>query len=355
MVRSSKLFYALILLTLLFILAACALRRDESQTLDADQVNGGIPPTLAPLGADSSELSEDVSNGATAVNVDPTATTSSLGAGAAGDNPEEPTLPTSQPVDLSGENVTTDNGAEASAETSASGEEAAVAPEKFIPPAEEASSIEPIIVDATNETLPSGGPIAVNPPASQTEGNYAVPNAAPVPGDGADYLVQPGDTLFNLGLAYGTTVDAIVQANGLTSETIYSGQTLRIPGYDGTYTIPAFAPTFPGSSGGDYVVDEGDTLFNIAIRYGISVEAIAVANGIPAPYIIYPQQSLTIPDFSDTTSYASGVTGDTHTVAPGETIFFIAQRYGVTTQAIVAANSLSNPNQIQAGQVLTLP
>ncbi len=45
----------------------------------------------------------------------------------------------------------------------------------------------------------------------------------------------------------------------------------------------------------------------------------------------------------------------THTVAPGETLFSIATRYGTNSEALAAANGLSNPNQLFVGQVLYLP
>jgi LysM repeat protein len=102
-----------------------------------------------------------------------------------------------------------------------------------------------------------------------------------------------------------------------------------------------------------YIVTTGDTLFSIGLRYGSSVEAIAAANGIVPPYFIYPGQSLTIPAYADSTYVAD--TMATHTVTSGETLFFIAQQYGVTTQSLVAANGLANPNQIRVGQTLNIP
>jgi LysM repeat protein len=306
-----------------------------------------MPPTLAPLGADSSELAEDAGVPVTiGEEVQATATNSTLDIEATTDDSE--TLPTSQPVDLSSDISDSSESLE---------EEASVQPESFVPPtAEQASASEPVIVSVTtDEELPSGGPIAVNPPASDTSGDYvaSAPAAAPISGDGFPYIVENGDTLFGLSLAYGTTVSAIMQANGLNSEMIYEGQTLTIPSDgQGGYNVPAYAPTYPGG-GGEYIVTTGDTLFSIGLRYGSSVEAIAAANGIVPPYFIYPGQSLTIPAYSDSTYVAD--TMATHTVTSGETLFFIAQQYGVTTQSLVAANGLAHPNQIRVGQTLNIP
>lgn len=341
MAKSPKFYGALILSIFLITLSGCALQREP----EVQPGQEAMPPTLAPLGADSSELAEDAGEPVTVgENVKATATNSAFTVEET--TAESDTLPTSQPVDLSGETS-------AGSETV---EEASVQPESFVPPAaEEASSSEPVIVSVTTEeALPSGGPIAVNPPASDTTGDYAAPVAAPISGDGFPYVVESGDTLFGLSLTYGTTVSAIMEANGLNSEMIYEGQTLTIPADgEGGYDVPAYyAPTFPGG-GGDYIVTTGDTLFGIGLRYGSSVEAIAAANGIAAPYLIYPGQSLTIPAYLDNTNASDTLA--THTVASGETLFFIAQQYGVTTQSLVAANGLANPNQIHVGQTLNIP
>lgn len=353
--RSPKFLYTLVTVVLVFVLAGCALQRDDSDATNAEPLSNGLPPTLAPLGADSSEVvAADVSANPTSINVDATATTSALAVSSGVEN----TQPTNQPVvELSSEAVPNTNQVE----------NTVVEPETFVPPsAEQASTTQPVIVNAPAEELPSGGPIAVNPPASETAGSYA----APISGDG-EIVVQAGDTLFGLALAYGTSVQAIMQANGLNSETIYDGQSLTLPGYDGSYTVPSGPgnDTYYPDSDGEYVVAPGETLFSIAARYGTTVEALAIANGLSQPYIIYAGQSLTIatmpggygPAYEDQPTYggydaAPGYGGyGSHTVAPGETLFFIAQQYGVTTRDLAAANGLANANQIQAGQVLTIP
>ncbi len=326
-------FFAISLATL----SGCSLQRDQAQVEAQPATEQSLPPTLAPLGADTSDLDSVVAP--TTINVQPTATNSSLDT--SGTN--EQTLPTTQAIDLSSEIVTSDIGEE----------EAAAQPEVFTPPsAEQASSGEPIIVSVkTEDELPSGGPIAVNPPASQTVGNYAAP-AAPI--SGGDYTVRYGDTLFTLSQAYGTTIEAIMQANGLTSETIYEGQNLVIPGYDG-YSAPVYNPV-AAPQDGLHIVNEGETLFSIALRYGTTVEALAAANYLINPDAIYPGQTLHIVTAPDQT-FAAPAPGNglSHTVSAGETLFFISQRYGVSMQVLVAANGLLNPDDIQAGQVLIIP
>ena len=397
MARSPRIYYPLILLIfILILLTGCELRRDGAAS-DLEVAGEPPTPTLASLGADSGDLAVEATPIPTVINVEPTATETLLEEGQAAENPDEPVAPTSQPVE-SGLTPAANNQAEEVSVTIESVPTAeSVSPETFVPPAQEQTEAEvPIIVDATSEQLPDGGPIAANPPASQASGDGAIY------GNGVTHLVQPGDTLFSLSIRYGTTVEAFMRANGLTSETIYQGQTLVIPTDEGSYSPPAYEPAPPGSDN-YHIVAAGETLFSIAQRYGSSVGAIAEANGITYPYLIYVGQYLTIPAYGNNpvppteggyyplpaeggyypppaegggyyppqnpaysppaegyyppqqeTYPAPGMTG-THTVAPGETLYSIANRYGTTAQAIAQANGIINPNQIYVGQVLYLP
>jgi LysM repeat protein len=231
--------------------------------------------------------------------------------------------------------------------------------------------------------LPDGGPVAANPPAGQAN-NYV---DTPAVYGGSTYMVQTGDTLFSISARYGTTVEAFMYANNMTTDMIYEGQVLNIPSDDGSaYAAPPAdynqaPPANNNYNNGYHTVAMGDTLFSIAQWYNTSVEAIASANGLSYPYVIYEGQNLVIPAYGaappadpgyyqqpqtypqapadgsypqQTYPAPSGIAG-THTVSPGETLFSIAQRYGTTAQAISMANGIANPNQIYVGQVLYLP
>ncbi len=122
-----------------------------------------------------------------------------------------------------------------------------------------------------------------------------------------------------------------------------------------TYTpTPTPTPTTPPGTPGAplvHVVQRGENLFRIALKYNTTVEAIAAANGIRNPQLIYVGQKLTIPRGGTTPQPG----GRTHVVQPGENLFRIALRYGTTPQAIAAANNLPNIHLIYAGQVLRIP
>jgi LysM repeat protein len=98
-------------------------------------------------------------------------------------------------------------------------------------------------------------------------------------------------------------VAAIVAANGIANPNlIFVGQRLVIPGPGGATPAPTAPPTTapptstpPPSSGTRYTVQSGDTLSAIARRFGVTVQAIMAANGLTNPNLIFVGQVLIIP------------------------------------------------------------
>ncbi len=134
--------------------------------------------------------------------------------------------------------------------------------------------------------------------------------------DNLIHIVQPGENLFRIGLKYAVGWPAIMQANGLSNTYIYVGQQLVIPNASAPATtesavtpattptpaLPSTTPPTPTQTqtptptvDRTYVVQRGDTLFRIATRYGLTVAEMAAANSISDPTLIYAGQVLTIP------------------------------------------------------------
>jgi LysM repeat protein len=111
--------------------------------------------------------------------------------------------------------------------------------------------------------------------------------------------------------------------------------------------------------GTTYVVQPGDTLFRIALRHGVSVDAIVAANNLPNRSMVYAGQVLIIPTTSVAAQPAApaapAAVSGVHIVAPGETLNTIARRYGVTLSALLAANNIPNPNRLLVGQRVVIP
>lgn len=96
-----------------------------------------------------------------------------------------------------------------------------------------------------------------------------------------------------------------------------------------------------------YTVQEGNTLWGIANFFGTTVEEIAALNTIEDDEMIYPGQVLTIP-------VEKPIPPKYYAVRPGDTLYSIAKRYGLTVNGILCMNRLANPNLIYPGQMLRL-
>jgi LysM repeat protein len=117
-----------------------------------------------------------------------------------------------------------------------------------------------------------------------------------------------------------------------------------------------------------YVIQRGDTLYAIAARFGTSINAIVIANGLTDPNLIYAGQTLIIPEGAEVGGPAPAApvpapavpapapsAVSTYIIQPGDTLSLIAARYGVSMSALIQANNLTNPNLIFAGQTLVIP
>ncbi|MCT2870487.1 LysM peptidoglycan-binding domain-containing protein [Limosilactobacillus fermentum] len=111
----------------------------------------------------------------------------------------------------------------------------------------------------------------------------------------------------------------------------------------------------------DYTVKSGDTLSAIASRYGMTVNALVMLNGIKNANLIYPGQVLRVADSGAGSTVTKKATTpitstgtQTYTVQYGDTLSGIASRYGTSISALASLNGISNPNWIYPGQVLKL-
>jgi LysM repeat protein len=163
-----------------------------------------------------------------------------------------------------------------------------------VAPVEEATEVPTLeATEVAEETVEVVLPVVTTDgdEAAATPEATAEPVTTSTPGK---HVVQAGENLFRIALRYGTTVEAISKANGITNAAlIYVGQVLTIPGgTDGGTPAPAPAP-----SGGEkvHIVQPGENLFRIALKYNYSQYYLAEYNGISNPALIYVGQAIRIP------------------------------------------------------------
>lgn len=125
------------------------------------------------------------------------------------------------------------------------------------------------------------------------------------------------------------------------------GQTTAPPVAPPAKPNPAPAP----APAGTYTVKAGDNLSTIAARYGTTAGELARINGIPNPDLIHAGQVLKVKGGA---APAPAPAAPTYTVQPGDNLSTIAAAHGTTWTELARINGISNPDYIQAGQVLRL-
>jgi len=158
------------------------------------------------------------------------------------------------------------------------------------------------------------------------------------------YIVNHGDTLKTVAALFNTTLDALLSLNPTITNAnlIYAGQRLNVPTPG---IVPPVVTPPPPAGGQSYTVQKGDTMKKIAERYGVSLDALIKANPqVTNINLIYVGQKLNIP---------TGVS--VYVVVKGDTLRKIANRFGTTVDALLKLNpDIKNASLIYVGQVIKL-
>ncbi len=175
------------------------------------------------------------------------------------------------------------------------------------------------------------------------------------------HKVKAGETLFSISQQHNVTVEDLKKWNGLSSTLIYANQTLQI-GSTSTDSPSSSTPTTT-SSNHTYTVKSGDTLYRIAKNNGTSVQQLKEWNNLSS-HLIYVNQVLKISGTGTVSSSpsapvqektnetpASPAPSKSYKVQPGDTMWSIAQRHGISISQLKQWNNLSS-NTIYINQVL---
>ena len=191
------------------------------------------------------------------------------------------------------------------------------------------------------------------------------------------YTVASGDSLWAIANKHGLSVSQLKNMNGLTSDVIYPGQTLKVgQGNNTSTTAPSkIATTTPApsqvsttssntstSTSKTYTVASGDSLWAIANKHGLSVSQLKNMNGLTSD-VIYPGQTLKVgqgnntsttapskiatttpapSQVSTTSSNTSTSTSKTYTVASGDSLWAIANKHGLSVSQLKNMNGLTS-------------
>lgn len=165
----------------------------------------------------------------------------------------------------------------------------------------------------------------------------AVPLGPPAP---TTYEVSPGDTVSEIAERFGVDTETIVGTNNLRSaDTIRIGDQLTI--------LPV--------SGVVHTVREGQTLSEIAALYKVDLGPIIDFNYLDDADLITVGKDLLIPGGRPLPLAPTRPASTEYQVSAGDTLSSIAVRFGVSSSAIAAANSLFNPDRLSIGTRLMIP
>ena len=168
---------------------------------------------------------------------------------------------------------------------------------------------------------------------------YVAPNGEVI--DENTYVVKRGDTLYSIARLFNVSVDELRRLNNIVGNNLSIGQVLLIPNRD--VDNDNSNSNNDTDSNNSYVVVSGDNLYNIALKYGVSVVDIINLNNLSSTVVI-PGQVLLIPNKGSTT----------YTVKRGDTLYGIASSYGVSVDEIKSLNNLTS-NTLSIGQELLIP
>jgi len=183
------------------------------------------------------------------------------------------------------------------------------------------------------------------------------------------HVVQRGESIDKVSAGYRTSPLMLARMNGLSRNAwLWEGQEITVPvpldaRYDARRAAPPRRRSPVIASSGNrsvYVVEPGDTLWEIAMMFGVAVEDLKSWNNVTDPrqlsygdrLVIYsekrPEVQAELPEIRGKTK------SFTYTVRPGDRCYFIARHYGIHTRHLISQNGLDSKCSLRPGQKLTL-
>ena len=156
------------------------------------------------------------------------------------------------------------------------------------------------------------------------------------------YTVQSGDTFFKISQKYDIPLDTLMKANNATQNTIlYTGQNIVIPLGDQTV----------------HTVQAGETYWIISQKYNVNLNELMLLNGANANTILYVGQKLKIPQSQLPLPAPAKpyVTYDSYTIQRGDTLWNLADKFGIPVSELTKANGITESSPLSIGQIIKIP
>jgi LysM repeat protein len=193
----------------------------------------------------------------------------------------------------------------------------------------------------------------------------------------ATHIVRFGETLSQIAQSYQVPMQAVMDQNGIrNANAIYVGQTLKIPlvspeivealnepedaavelervDESAKAGLAATQPLRTTSLNRVYTVRPGDSLGWIALRYGVDLPALRAVNNLSPGQPVRIGQVLVLPATESDTKVTPP--SQNYTIRAGDSLGLIAQRFEIPMRSLMTANRISDPNLIQPGQKLVIP
>ncbi|EKO38781.1 MAG: LysM repeat-containing protein, partial [Solidesulfovibrio magneticus str. Maddingley MBC34] len=182
------------------------------------------------------------------------------------------------------------------------------------------------------------------------------------------HTVADGDNFWSVARQHGVTVAALTEANpGVDPTRLRIGQPLALPAAAATATAarPAAGKQHAALDGAGYVVADGDNFWSIAKRLGVSADDLTRLNAGLDPLRLQPGQVLAVPDNARADALAAPAPTAASTravsdaslypVGPGDTLWGLSRRFGVSLEDMLAVNGEVDPSRLRVGQLVTVP
>ena len=209
-----------------------------------------------------------------------------------------------------------------------------------------------------NMNMPVTKPSVPNTPSP----SVPAPNT-PNTGNSSTYTVQSGDSVWSISTKYGISMDQLRSWNNIQNDFIYPGQQLQVK--QGSTNSSEPKPNTPvqnnkpvpnkPSTSGSYTIQNGDSVWSISDKYGISMDQLRSWNNIQND-LIFPGQKLVVKQGSTNGSTpkpntpvqnnkpapSKPTTSGSYTVQSGDSVWSISDKYGISMDQLRSWNNIQN-------------